>query len=202
MSGPVYELTDPDAYRRLDLRAHELLADVPLHDVWQVELPGGPKECSLYELRPYLRFESLSEINPVVRGLFALRSFLGRVLGWDASAPSSEPDARSFVHRLRDDDRRRSRVPTGSFDGPFRVLFFHDREAVSEIRNATVHAFSAMALERRPDGHRLYWAIYVQPVGRITGAYMALIDPFRRFLVYPAILRHLHRSWIRDHPRS
>ena len=26
--------------------------------------------------------------------------------------------------------------------------------------------------------------------------YMALIAPFRRFLVYPAILRHLHRSWL------
>jgi hypothetical protein len=24
---------------------------------------------------------------------------------------------------------------------------------------------------------------------------MALIDPFRRAIVYPAILQHLHRAW-------
>ena len=31
----------PDEYKGIDLRAHSLLADVPLHDVWVVDLPGG-----------------------------------------------------------------------------------------------------------------------------------------------------------------
>jgi hypothetical protein len=31
---------------------------------------------------------------------------------------------------------------------------------------------------------------------------MALIDPFRRLIVYPALLRHLHRTWIARHQES
>ena len=201
MSDRVFGLADSAVYGRLDLRAHELLADVPLHDVWWVELPGGPPDVSIDAVRGSLSPASLAELSAVVRGLFAFRSFLGRLLGWDGEGASSEPGEHSFVHQVRQDDRNRSRAPVGSFDGLFRVLFVHDREAVGEIRNATVHAFSVMALEATPGGHRLYWAIYVRPVGSITRAYMALIDPFRRFLVYPAILRHVHRTWRRDHLR-
>ena len=66
---------------------------------------------------------------------------------------------------------------------------------MSEIRNATVHAFSCMALVPLASGYRLYWAIYVKPVSRLTPLYMVLIEPFRRFIVYPAILRRLRTRW-------
>ena len=70
------------------------------------------------------------------------------------------------------------------------------REAISEIQNATVHAFSVLALVERSD-YRLYWGIYVLPVGRITAWYMRLIDPFRRVFIYPALLRYLRVAWSR-----
>jgi hypothetical protein len=187
----VFARADPADYRRLDLRAHDLLGHVPLHDVWWVDLPGGPPEVSIDSLGGYLDFESFARSSPVVRGLFALRSFVGRVFGWDASRVPPGDGAR--VSPGEGDDQ----VP-GS---PFRPVFSDDREAIAEIRNATVHAFSVMALAPSPGGRRLYWAIYVAAVGPITPLYMALIDPFRRTLVYPAILRHVHRSWLEDHPR-
>jgi hypothetical protein len=43
----------------------------------------------------------------------------------------------------------------------------------------------------------LYWAIYVKPVGRLTPVYLALIDPFRRFVVYPALIRDIQAVWAR-----
>ena len=43
--------------------------------------------------------------------------------------------------------------------------------------------------------YRLYGGVYVQPVSRLTPLYMALIDPFRRFIVYPAVLRRIRRAW-------
>ena len=64
-------------------------------------------------------------------------------------------------------------------------------------RNATVHAFLVLALSSRPDGHMLYWAIYVKPVGALTGLYMALIDPFRRWIVYPALIAEMQDAWAR-----
>jgi hypothetical protein len=75
------------------------------------------------------------------------------------------------------------------------VLYVFDEEAVSEIRNATVHAFLALALVPRPGGYTLYMAIYVKPVSRFTGLYMAMIDPFRRFIIYPARGRRAQRGW-------
>lgn len=185
---------DPAEYRALDLRAHELLERVPLHDVWRVDLPHDGAECTIEDVRRLLSLENLSRVNPAVRALFALRALLGRIFRWDTEARGADhPD--SFLRWLGPQDREESLVEPGTPDPPFTVLYVRDDEAVSEIRNATVHAFSVLALRVRFQDCRVYWAIHVRPVGRLTRFYMALIEPFRRFVVYPSILRHLHRSW-------
>jgi hypothetical protein len=46
-----------------------------------------------------------------------------------------------------------------------------------------------------PGGYLAYLAIYVKPVHRFTRLYMAAIAPFRRLLVYPAIIRKVERGW-------
>jgi hypothetical protein len=191
---------DPESFRRLDLRAHELLSDVPLHDVWMVELPGGGLNRTLSDVRPFMSAESLMSLNPAVRGLFQLRAWLGRVFRWDSTTRT--PSAQSFIHRLSDEDRTQSLIETGSSDGPFTVIYCRPFEAVSEIRNATVHAFSVLAFEPCSGGYRLFWAIYVAPASRLTAWYMALIDPFRRVIIYPAVLRHVHQSWCAVHEKS
>ena len=185
---------EPQEYAGLDLRAHDLLAGAPLHDAWAVDLPGGV-DRSIADIRTIVSFENLAQINAVVRLLFSLRGWLGRVFGWDAERPI--PAGSSFLSRLSEEDRRASLVEPGTLEGPFRVLYVSQREAISEIQNSTVHAFSVFALFEQPGGHRFYWAIHVRPVGRITSWYMRLIDPFRRFLIYPAVLRHIKTEWKR-----
>jgi len=185
----------PEEYKRIDLRAHSLLADVPLHDVWVVELSGGGPGRSIIDLRALLAVENVSAANAAVRFLFGLRAWLGRVFGWDREPPKASRE--SFLQRLSVADRECSLAVPGTPDGPFRVLFVSRREAISEIQNSTVHAFSVFALVEHSSGHRLYWAIYVRPVGRITSWYMRLIDPFRRVIIYPAVLRHIRAAWAR-----
>ena len=185
----------PGIEKDVDLRAQSLLADVPLHDVWAVELPGGGAGRTLIDLRTLLSVENLTAANAAVRFLFGLRAWLGRAFGWDRE-PSRAP-RESFLSRLSAADREASVVPPGTPEGPFRVLFVSPRESISEIRNATVHAFSVFAWVERSSGYRLYWAVYVRPVGRITGWYMRLIDPFRRVIVYPAVLRSIRAAWTR-----
>ena len=191
---------DPEEYRRVPLRAHALLEDVPLHDVWALELAGGPPDVSILDCRSLITMERFTEANPIVRFLFALRGWMGRVFGWDEepAAPRSEPDPRSYQQRLSDADRAATLIPPGTSEGPFRTLFVSDRESISEIRNPTVHAFLVYALLPTDAGHRLYWAVYVKPVGRITAFYMALIDPFRRFFIYPAILKRIRVLWAEE----
>ena len=137
--------------------------------------------------------------TPLVRGLFALRALLGRLFGWDA-ARHTHPET-SSIHRLSSDITRRSALPPGAPDGPFRVLYVLERESLAEVRNATVHAFLASVLTETACGYRLYWAVYVQPVTRLTPLYMALIEPFRRYIVYPAIFRRIRRAWEERYPR-
>jgi hypothetical protein len=56
-----------------------------------------------------------------VRGLFALRALLGRLCGWDADMYMHQET--SSLHRLSSDITRRSALPPGTLDGPFRVLY-------------------------------------------------------------------------------
>jgi hypothetical protein len=37
--------------------------------------------------------------------------------------------------------------------------------------------------------------VYVRSVGRLTPVYMTLIDPFRKLIVYPALLRSVRATW-------
>jgi hypothetical protein len=184
----------PSDFRRLDLRVHSLLADVPLHDVWAVNLPGGGPGRTLTDLRAFLSFERIATANLAVRVLFLLRRALGAAFGWERVRSPLEPRP-SFRERLTESDRQASLVPPGTPEGPFQVLYVLSRESASEICNATVHAVSSFALVEQGNGYRLYWAIYVRPVGGITAWYMRFIDPFRRLIIYPAVLRSIRTAW-------
>jgi hypothetical protein len=188
---------DPAEFRRLDLRCHGLLGDVPLHDVWAIPLHDGGPGRTMEDLRALMLADRQPPPNVAVRALFALRWWLGRVFRWDDER--HDPPGASYVHRLTTADRLQSRVPPGTRDGRFRVLYVLRQEALSEIRNATVHGFLALALTHRELGYVLYVAIYVKAVSRFTAFYMALIDPFRRFVVYPALGRRVQHAWLRTY---
>ena len=184
---------DPATFRQLDLRVHTFLHDVPLHDVWRVELAPRHGDPDIQDLRQIYSAETRRSLNPLVGFLFAFRAFLGRLFGWDRARPDRA--SRSYARRLIQSDIQESLVPAGKAEGPFRVLYVFPTEALGEAINSTVHAFSCLALVPREEGYYLYWAIYVRPGGKLTRLYMALIDPFRHWIVYPSILRRVQQAW-------
>ncbi len=143
-----------DEWNHLELRVHALVAGVPLHDAWAVDLPGGRRGLALADLRPVLA-ERVALSNAAVRSLFSLRRAIGRALGWERVREHRDPPS-IFRDRVTESDRRASLVPTGTADGPFRVLYAFPHESASEIWNATVHAVSAYALVEQAAGYRLY----------------------------------------------
>jgi len=177
----------------LELEAHALLADVPLRDVTAIDLPGGGDARTVAEVQALLR-DTRASPGVVVRALFGARYLLGRAFGWDSEAHARARP--SFLDRLSDDLKARSLVPPGTAQGPFTTLYVLEREWLAEARNATVHAFLCAALEKRASGYRLYWGVYVKPISWLTPLYMATIEPFRRFVVYPSIFRGVRRAWI------
>jgi len=200
---------DPAEFRALPLEVHALLADVPLRDVTAIDLPGGGPSRTIADVRALLPEKGAGQMgNGLTRSLFMLRFGLGRLFGWDRPE-SPEVEARvSLRRRLSPDLVMRSQVVPGTPDGFFRVMYVLEREMLVEARNATVHAFLASVLVPRaevgagPGGYRLYWAVYVHRRSWLTPFYMALIEPFRRFIVYPSLLRRVYAAWCGRYPRG
>jgi Protein of unknown function (DUF2867) len=181
-------------FERLPLRVHDVLAGVPLHDVWAVDLPRARPGITLDE---FLRAAGALPFtpSPVVRALLKIRLFVGRLLGWDR-----EPDAtagETFASRLTTADLSRSLAPAGRREGLFRVVYRFENEQLLELINRTAHAAALSVLVETANGYRFYFGVYVRSVGRLTPVYMALIDPFRRLIVYPSLLRSVRATWNR-----
>jgi hypothetical protein len=181
-------------FRGLGLQVHDFMAGVPLADVSAVDLPGGGPGHSLTDVRALALAGNHFRAGLATRFLVALRRWVGRWLGWDRGRDALGHE--SYVHRLTTAQRAASLVPPGTVDGAFRIIYALANEALTEIRNATVHAFLCSALIPAAGGYRLYWAIYVKPVSRWTRLYMLAIEPFRRFIVYPSILGGIRKAWI------
>ena len=176
-------------YLSLRLRAHELLHDVPLYDVSVVDLPGGGAGRSVADIRA---LDAATAPSHITNALYGVRHVLGRVFGWDRVLMRPEE---SLLSRMSERDRRDSEITPGTPDGQFLLLYQFPNEALSETRNATVHGYVCTALERTATGYRLYWGVYVLPVSWLTQPYLIAIEPFRRFLLYPAMLRRIGRAW-------
>jgi len=196
-------------FERLPLRVHDFLAGVPLHDAWAIDLPGTRAGIILDE---FLRTASArSQVNcdccendrgakgnlligsPVVRTLLSIRFFAGRLLGWDREPASTAWE--SFTTRLTTDDRSRSLALASTPDGLFRVVYRFENEQLLELINRTAHAAALSALVETANAYRFYFGVYVQNVGRLPPIYMALVDPFRKLIVYPSLLRSVRDRW-------
>src|ERR1700733_14578747 len=118
----------PGEFYALPLRVHTLLAGVPLHDVWAIDLPRRRSGVTLCE---FLRRggqdgfnEADAEINklpPASRALFHLRFFLGRIFRLE-DEPKDAPAA-SLGSRLTAEDRARSSVVSGTTEGLFHIVY-------------------------------------------------------------------------------
>ncbi len=184
----------PEEFLAQPLRVHSFLAGVPLHDVWAVDLPPIREGVTLREfLQRASKTKALRKMALPARALLGLRILLGKAFKWDEE-PTDAVQA-SFAGRLTAEDRARSQVPAGTADGFLRVVYSFENESLREVINRTVHAAALQALFRTEQGYRFYFAVYVRKVSWITPLYMALIDPFRRWVVYPAIIRQLRQNW-------
>ena len=179
-------------FERLPLRVHDFLAGVALHDVWAIDLPRTRSGITLDE---FLRTAStrLCTCSPAVRVLMKIRLFAGRLLGWDREPAANARE--TFATRLTSADRSRSLAPAGMRDGLFRVVYRFENEHLLEVMNRTAHAAALSALVETAQGYRFYFGVYVRSVSRFTPVYMTLIDPFRKLVIYPSLMRTIRASW-------
>jgi hypothetical protein len=193
----------PTEFYALPLRVHTFLADVPLHDVWAVDLPAHREGVNLCEFlrranekRSDASETTINKFPLAARALFGFRFFLGRIFRLEAEPKDAV--AASFESRLTAEDRARSIVESGTPEGMFRVVYRFENEQLVEIQNRTVHAAALSALAEKADSYRFYFAVYVRRGKWFTRLYMSLIDPFRKWIIYPALLKKIRANWDRS----
>jgi hypothetical protein len=197
-------------------RIRDIAPDFILEDVWALPAHGGAQD-----------FQTLLEIitsglddpdnweSLPTRVLWSVRDRLG---GWfglgrisvpidsggdDAAGklPIPGTNETSLSERLPDD--LRNTAADLQFDSvPFAPLYRTDVEFAAELSNRTVHDVMHLAWVDHGEGHyHGQMAVYVKPRGLLGKAYMALIKPFRYWIVYPAMMREIERAWKRRVPR-
>lgn len=191
-------------------RIAEIVPDFTLEDVWALPVQGGPDDF------PAL-LETMASIDPgkaesrPARAFWQLRDRLGAWFGLGRTAvetggepepPVGElpiPGARETTLAGRLPQDLRGSAAVAGFDPPlFSPLYLTDNEAAAEISNPTVHGVMHLAwVDRGVGRYQGQMAVYVKPRGRFGHAYMQLIKPFRYWIVYPALLRQLDRTWQR-----
>jgi hypothetical protein len=70
-----------------------------------------------------------------------------------------------------------------------------DDEFAAEIANRTMHGVMHIGrIQDATGGFREQMTVLVKPNGLLGIGYMAAIRPFRRLLVYPAMIRRIERD--------
>jgi hypothetical protein len=176
-------------------RIHEIAPDFRLEDVWELPGRGGAEDFPrLVEL--ITSIDPSQGSNRAARALWALRWKIGEVFGWDEDDASLGSRVDSLGERLPEDLRRSAKPEFEAL--LFSSLYLLDDEFAAEIANGTMHG--VMHIGRVPDAagsFRAQMAVLVKPNGRFGEAYMAAIRPFRRLIVYPAMMRDGRSLWER-----
>jgi hypothetical protein len=187
------------------MRIQDLVPDFTLEDVWALPVQGGPEDFEVL-LDLTASFDPSQVESRAARFLWDLRDRLGAWFGLgEVSAPvdgdgpgeMSIPDSSETSLRDRLPPDLRGTGAGVSFDRlPFVPLYRTDREAAAEVSNKTVHGVAHMAWVEVGDGrYQGQMAVYVKPRGAFGRAYMALIKPFRHWVVYPPMMRQMERAW-------
>ena len=195
-------------------RIREIAPDFTVEDVWALPVHGGtedfPKLLELIASSDPANAESLP-----TRFLWRLRDRLGSWFdlggisapvdgGSDEAAgklPIPGTNETSLSDRLPDD--LRGTAADLDFDSlPFVPLYRTDVEFAAEISNRTMHGVMHLAWVDQGEGrYQGQMAVLVKPRGPFGKGYMTLIKPFRHWIVYPALMRQIARTWNRRAPQ-
>lgn len=191
-------------------RIHAIVPDFTLEDVWALPAVGCAEDFqTVLELMTSSDPANLE--SRAARFLWNLRDRLGewfdlgRIstragVGGGFTIPGTAEN--SLAERLPDD----LRGSATEFDWstlPFVSLYRTADEYAAEISNRTVHGVMHLNWTDRGEGcYRAQMAVYVKPRGLFGKGYMALIKPFRYWIVYPALMRTIERMWTRRGPKG
>ncbi len=196
-----------DEHLRHPWRIHALVNDFELLDVWCFPLVADPVRGETFEMvcQHFLKvLQSPDSFRGATGLLFRLRSIMGRIGGWDDAVnvwPIPGCTETSLRERLSDGELAEQAEVHVYDTAVFAPVYATANERFYETANATVHAGLHLGWLPETEGRFVVqMAVYAKPRGTMGRAYMALIAPFRHWIVYPAMMRWVERSWPQRKP--
>ena len=195
------------AHESRSWRIREIAPDFTVEDVWALPVHGGAEDFQTL-LDVMVSVDPANDGSLPTRLLWRARDLLGSWFGLgrisvpidcggdDAAAklPIPGTNETSLADRLPKVLRNTGAdVDFGST--PFVPLYRTDVEFAAEMSNQTVHGVLHLAWVDQGEGrYQGQLAVYVKPRGPLGKAYMALIKPFRHWVVYPELMRLIERA--------
>lgn len=189
-------------------RIRSIAPDFTVEDVWALPVHGRAEDFqTLLELMVFSDPANAESLP--TRALWHARDRLGSWFdlgristptdsGSDDAAgklPIPGTNETSLVDRLPA-DLRNTAADLDFVSLPFTSLYRTDVEFAAEMSNRTVHGVMHLAWVDQGEGrYQGQMAVYVKPRGPFGKGYMALIRPFRYWIVYPALMRQVERTW-------
>jgi hypothetical protein len=192
-------------------RIREIAPDFTVEDVWALPAQGDVEDFQTLLDITASSDPADTESTPA-RLLWDVRDRAGRLFGLgtisepvegggDGRLPIPGTSETSLRTRLPD-DLRGTAADVHFAALPFTPLYRTDDEFAAEVSNRTMHGVMHLAWVEQGEGsYRGQMAVYVKPRGPFGTAYMALIRPFRHWIVYPALMRQMGRIWAARVPR-
>jgi hypothetical protein len=189
-------------HRRSPWRVHDLASDFRLLDMWRIPIGAEPGGDTFQRFFRVFLDNGIQTGSPAADALFRLRFLLGKWFRWDEPRPIPGDTRASVAERLTTEDRVANRI--GSVVAqrqpvPVHPIYLFDDEALVEITNRTIHALLHLSLVAAAEGRKdAAIAVYIKSRGVLSDVYMAMIGPFRHWIVYPAWIHQLTVQWRRS----
>jgi hypothetical protein len=193
-------------------KVHEIAQDFILLDVWEYPiLADSSKDQNFFFFLkmilhppPEIINRSVSIKSWAARLLIFLRMYLGKILGLDKNInilPIPGCQEISIKERLSAEDRKRSLALSelgisDSDNKTWRIVYLYEDEMLTELSIGIVHVLMHMGwVHKSGNFFTARLAVYAKPRGMIGNLYMKLIMPFRRAIIYPALMENVRNTW-------
>ncbi len=187
-------------------KVNKIAEDFILWDVWDIPISADNSKTQNFQAFYRIAMETFGKIQKnksLANFLFALRNWLGKIFPLDKNIntlPVPGCLETSVRSRLKSKDLGKSKkgnaIKLNSSGLEFRPVYLYKDESLHELSNDTVHALIHVGWIKKMDtAYNATLAIYVKPRGLYGKIYLKLIEPFRRYIVYPAMMKAIMARW-------